>query len=73
MALAVCLLFAPAHERALRGLWRRVEEAGVPSMTSHTHGRHVPHLSYAVLRSFDVAAVRRGSGRSPTAARSRST
>lgn len=65
MALAVCLLFAPAHERALRGLWRRVEEAGVPSMTSHTHGRHVPHLSYAVLRSFDVAAVRAGVGALP--------
>ena len=48
MALAVCLLFAPADERALRSLWRRVEEAGVPSMSSHTHGRHVPHLSYAV-------------------------
>ncbi len=58
MALAVCLLFAPADERALRSLWRRVEEAGVPSMSSHTHGRHVPHLSYAVLRTFDVDAVR---------------
>lgn len=58
MALAVCLLPEPVAERALRGLWRRVEDAGVPSMTSHTHGRHVPHLSYAVLRAFDVDAVR---------------
>src|SRR5690606_15069591 len=58
MALAVCLLLAPADERALAGLWRRVEAAGVPSMSSHTHGRHLPHLSYAVLRSWDLAAVR---------------
>lgn len=58
MALAVCLLLAPEDERALRGLWRRVEDAGVPSMVSHTHGSHVPHLSYAVLRSYDVATVR---------------
>jgi len=58
MALAVCLLFAPPDERAVRGVWRRVEEVGVPSMASHTHGGHLPHLSYAVLRSFDVVAVR---------------
>lgn len=58
MALAVCLLLAPQDEHALRGLWRRVEEAGVPSMASHTHGRHVPHLSYAVLQTFEVDSVR---------------
>lgn len=55
VALAVCLLLSPADERALRGLWRRVQDAGVPSMASHTHGLHLPHLSYAVLRSGDAA------------------
>ncbi len=65
MALAVCLLPDAAGERALRGLWRRVEDAGVPSMASHTHGQHVPHLSYAVLRSFDLAAVHRALARLP--------
>jgi hypothetical protein len=29
----------------------------VPRLRSHTHGRHVPHVSYAVLRTWDQAAV----------------
>jgi 2'-5' RNA ligase len=41
----------------MRALWDRVEEQGVPSLRSHTHGRHVPHVSYAVLRRWDQAAV----------------
>lgn len=57
MALAVCLLFDRRSERAVRALWDRVEQQGVPSLSSHTHGRHVPHVSYAVLRSWDQAAV----------------
>ena len=57
MALAVCLLFDRRSERAVRALWDRVEEQGVPSLRSHTHGRHVPHVSYAVLRRWDQTAV----------------
>lgn len=57
MALAVCLLFDRRSERAVRALWDRVEEQGVPSLGSHTHGRHVPHVSYAVLRRWDQPAV----------------
>ncbi|WP_102144768.1 2'-5' RNA ligase family protein [Mycobacterium hubeiense] len=57
MALAVCLLFDRRSERAVRGLWNRLEERGVPSLRSHTHGRHVPHVSYAVLRKWDDAEV----------------
>jgi 2'-5' RNA ligase len=57
VALAVCLLFDRRSERAVRALWDRVEEQGVGSLRSHTHGRHVPHVSYAVLRSWDQAAV----------------
>ena len=57
MALAVCLLFDRRSERAVRALWDRLEQAGVPSLGSHTHGRHVPHVSYAVLRSWDQASV----------------
>jgi hypothetical protein len=60
VALAVCLLFDRRSERALRALWDRLEERGVPSLQSHTHGRHVPHVSYTVLRSWDQAAVNRG-------------
>jgi hypothetical protein len=57
VALAVCLLFDRPSERAVRALWDRLEQQGVPSLRSHTHGRHVPHVSYAVLRSWDQAAV----------------
>ena len=57
VALAVCLLFDRRSERAVRALWDRLEQQGVPSLRSHTHGRHVPHVSYAVLRSWDQAAV----------------
>jgi 2'-5' RNA ligase len=57
VALAVCLLFDRRSERAVRALWDRVEERGVGSLRSHTHGRHVPHVSYAVLRRWNQAAV----------------
>jgi hypothetical protein len=57
VALAVCLLFDRRSDRALRTLWDRLEEQDVPSLRSHTHGQHVPHVSYAVLRAWDLAAV----------------
>jgi 2'-5' RNA ligase len=38
-------------------LWDRLEDAGIPTLRSHTHGRHLPHVSYAVLRSWDLDAV----------------
>ncbi|MFF5988925.1 2'-5' RNA ligase family protein [Prauserella flavalba] len=58
MALAVCVLFDGRSERALRKLWLRIEELGVPTLASHTHGRHHPHLSYVVLLDWDLVAVR---------------
>jgi hypothetical protein len=57
VALAVCLLFDRRSERAIRALWDRIEARGVASLRSHTHGRHVPHVSYAVLRRWDQAAI----------------
>ena len=57
MALAVCLLLDEPAESAVRRLWERLEAAGVPTLLSHTHGHHVPHLSYASLRSYDLPAV----------------
>jgi 2'-5' RNA ligase len=57
MALAVCLLLDPPTDAAVRRLWARMEEVGVPSLASHTHGHHVPHLTYAALRSWDLDAV----------------
>jgi len=53
VALAVCLLFDRRTDRLLRSLWGRLEELGVPTLETHTHGHHVPHLSLAVLREWD--------------------
>lgn len=57
MALAVCLLFDADTRHALQKLWVRLEANGVPTLLTHTHRRHVPHISYAVLRTFDVDRV----------------
>ncbi len=57
IALAVCLLLDDRADTAVRRLWERLEAAGVPTLRSHTHGRHVPHLTYAALRTYDLTAV----------------
>ena len=57
MALAVCVLFDRGGDRLVRNLWARLEADGVGTLLSHTHGRHRPHLSYAVLLEWDVDAV----------------
>lgn len=58
MALAVCLLFDRRGDRLVRELWARLEDSGIRTLQSHTHGRHLPHLSYAVLLEWELAAVR---------------
>ncbi|HLS62786.1 MAG TPA: 2'-5' RNA ligase family protein [Ruania sp.] len=58
MSLAVCLLFDRPSAARVRQLWARLEDLGVATLASHTHGRHLPHLSYAVLRRWDVVEVR---------------
>lgn len=57
VALAVCILFDAEGERVIRGLWARLESRGVPTPLTHTHGRHHPHLSLAVARTWDLDAV----------------
>ncbi|MGC9671195.1 2'-5' RNA ligase family protein [Planosporangium sp. 12N6] len=58
MALSVCLLFDGRTERILRHLWDALEDRGVATLRSHTHGRHHPHLSYVVLLRWDTTSVR---------------
>ena len=65
MALAVCALFDAAGERLIRGLWARLEDAGIGSLATHTHGHHHPHLSFAVLREWELDCVRDTLGRLP--------
>lgn len=56
--MAVCMLFDKRGDFALRQLWSRLESHGVPSLLTHTHGNHHPHLSLAVLREWDLDKVR---------------
>jgi hypothetical protein len=58
VSLSVCLLLDEAGDRAVRGLWRRLESAGVRTLLSHTHGRHVPHLTLASLSAAGLDDVR---------------
>jgi hypothetical protein len=58
VALAVCLLFDHRTDRLVTQLWERLEGQGVATLLTHTHGRHRPHLSYAVLRDGDPDTVR---------------
>lgn len=58
VALAVCLLFDDRSDRLVRELWERLELEGVGTLASHTHGQHHPHLSLAVLRTWDPGEVR---------------
>lgn len=60
MALAVCLLFDSRSELLVRELWARLETAGVPTLGTHTHGHHHPHLSYLVMLEWDLDRVREG-------------
>ncbi|AMS06220.1 2'-5' RNA ligase family protein [Acidipropionibacterium acidipropionici] len=57
MSLSVCLLFDRRTDRALRGLWGRLESIGVSTLLTHTHEKHLPHLSYAVLRNWEIDRV----------------
>ena len=57
VALAVCLLFDARTDVLMRELWSRLEDVGVATLATHTHRRHHPHLSYAVLRSWELARV----------------
>lgn len=57
MALSVCLLFDPRGDELVRSLWARLERQGIRTLQTHTHGRHYPHLSYAVLLEWDVDRV----------------
>ena len=58
MSLGVCLLFDGRSDPAVRNLWDQLEEKGVSTLRSHTHGQHHPHLSYVVLLEWDLDSVR---------------
>ncbi|NYI05998.1 2'-5' RNA ligase family protein [Allostreptomyces psammosilenae] len=46
-------------DRAVREVWDRLAEAGLPSLTLNTHPTHRPHLTLATCDSFPAGARRR--------------
>jgi 2'-5' RNA ligase len=57
MSLSVCLLLDARSDAAVQRLWARLEADGVRTLASHTHRRHVPHLTLAsVLVDADAGA-----------------
>jgi 2'-5' RNA ligase len=58
VSLSVCLLPDEQTDRVVRRLWQRLEAAGISTLLTHTHGRHVPHLTLASLTAYDLDAVR---------------
>ena len=57
MGHAVELLFDPTTEAAIKGLWARLETAGLPSLASRTHRRHRPHISLAVAERIETGQL----------------
>ena len=51
---------------SVRALWAELEECGVPSLLSHTHGLHVPHVSLTVAENLPVAETLAAVGPVPT-------
>lgn len=56
MAHALELFFADDADRAVRALWQRLEDAGVPSLATRTHRQHRPHVTLAVAGTIPAAA-----------------
>lgn len=59
---AVELFFDAALDSRIRAAWAALEEAGCPSLATHTHRKHRPHVSLAVLsdmEGLDWTQVRR--------------
>jgi hypothetical protein len=57
MGHAVELLFDPTTEAAIKGLWARLETAGLPSLASRTHRHHRPHISLSVAERIDTGQL----------------
>lgn len=49
------MFFDREADAAVRGLWAKLAEAGLPSLATLTHRRHRPHVSLFVADSLDQA------------------
>jgi 2'-5' RNA ligase len=55
MVQALEFWFDDDADRAVRALWSRLERAGVPSLATRTHGRHRPHVTFALANTIPAA------------------
>ena len=51
---------------AIRGLWDVLEDHGVPSLATHTHGLHQPHCSLSVAEQLPAEAALAAVGTVPS-------
>lgn len=58
MAHALECYFDDEADAAIRALWQRLEQAGVPSLATRTHRNHRPHVTFAVAGAIPPAARR---------------
>ncbi|MDR7301661.1 2'-5' RNA ligase family protein [Haloactinomyces albus] len=58
MAQALELFFDAEADAAVRVLWQRLDDAGVPSMATRTHQRHRPHVTLAMGATIPPSARR---------------
>ncbi|MGA5699586.1 2'-5' RNA ligase family protein [Peterkaempfera bronchialis] len=49
----------PAFDEAVRAVWDRLAEAGLPGLSLNTHPTHRPHLTLAAAGSFPPGAQER--------------
>jgi 2'-5' RNA ligase superfamily len=50
---------------AVRSIWRELEAAGLPSLETHTHRLHQPHVSLVVADHLEAEAAAAAVGRLP--------
>ena len=48
MAHAVVVFFDEETDNAVRALWRRLDDAGVPSLAKRAAGKYPPHVTFAL-------------------------
>ena len=54
MAHAIEMFFDEQADAAVRGLWHRLADAGLPSLATYGHARHRPHVSLTVASNLEV-------------------
>jgi hypothetical protein len=65
MSRGIVLWPDPETSAAVRDIWRKLTAAGLPSLETHTHRRHQPHVSLVVAENLDVHAASNAVGPAP--------